>query len=290
MTVRCMQAANAILGEGPVWLAAADELLWIDIHRPAIFRFSDEAGQKSAYHLPFRVGCISPTSGGELIVADAQGFALFDPRPGLLRRVETGITLTGRWRFNDGKVDRAGRFWAGTINDETYEPNGCLYRLDRDLRAHVMVTGLTCSNGIGWSPDNRTMYLVDSMIGTIWAYEFDLASGDLGTRRIFAKLADAEGIPDGLTVDERGGVWVALWDGWRIAHFSPDGTRNDDVSMPVQRPTSCMFGGSDLSTLYVTSASIDLPHDGLVAGPLAGALFAVDTQTRGLPEPVFSLA
>jgi sugar lactone lactonase YvrE len=150
-----------------------------------------------------------------------------------------------------------------------------------------MDSGFICSNGLGWSPDDRTMYFTDSMVRTIWAYEFDLPTGALGARRVFAKLADNDGVPDGLTVDSEGFVWSAIWDGWRVIRYAPDGSIDREVSMPVQRPSSCMFGGPDLKTLYITSACVELGWSALAKGPLAGALFALECDVAGLPEPAF---
>jgi len=148
--------------------------------------------------------------------------------------------------------------------------------------------GFVCSNGLGWSPDDRTMYFTDSMVRTIWAYEFDLKLGELGKRRIFACLPEHDGVPDGLAVDAQGFVWSAIWDGWRLMRFAPGGTVDREVRVPVQRPTSCAFGGSSLTTLYVTSARLDLGKSALQRGPLAGALFALECDTPGIAQTPFA--
>lgn len=140
----------------------------------------------------------------------------------------------------------------------------------------------TGPNGIGWSPDNRIMYFTDTMVRTIWAYEYDVTRGDLGQRRVFAWLDAHDGLPDGLTVDAEGFVWSAVWDGWRVIRYAPDGGIDREIRLPVQRPTSCMFGGPALDTLYVTSASV-----GLQGAPLAGGLFAVRPGVAGIPETPF---
>ena len=141
--------------------------------------------------------------------------------------------------------------WARRRDDACLQPTGSLYRVDADYSIHRMATGFTCSNGLGWSPDNRIMYFTDSMVRTIWAYEFNLETGSLGKRTIFAELPSGSGVPDGLTVDSEGFVWSAVWDGWRVIRYAPDGTIDRVVSMPVQRPSSCMFGGPDLSNLVL---------------------------------------
>lgn len=288
--VRCIQAANAIVAEGPTWDAMRQRLLWVDNRRPALLEYSITGGQTDRWPLPEFVGCAVPAVDGSIVVADRLGIALLDPETGALRRVanpEAGQTGN---RFNDGKVDRAGRFWVGSMDIEYARPSGSLYRLDPDLSVHRMDTGFVCSNGIGWSPDNRTMYFVDAQIRTIFAYEFDLSSGGLGRRRIFARLADDDGFPDGLTVDEEGHVWVAIWNGWRINRYAPDGAVVDAIEMPVQQPSSCMFGGPDFRTLFITSACYNLDRAALRRGPLAGGLFAVEPGVAGLPEPRFAMA
>ena len=279
-----MLAATAILGEGPVWDPAANCLYWIDIKRPAVYRYEPGLGQTGVWALPTAVGCISPVVGGQLLLADRDGFALLDPADGQLTRVGDPEPECPENRFNDGKVDRAGRFWAGTVYEQAVREAGSLYRLDPNLEITKCVSGLTCPNGIGWSPDNRTMYFTDTMRRIIWAYEYDFGSGDLGGRRVFAQLEANDGLPDGLTVDAQGYVWSAVWDGWRLIRFAPDGTLDREIHLPVQRPTSCMFGGPLLDTLYVTSASI-----GVEGAPLSGGLFAIQPGVTGLPETPFRL-
>jgi sugar lactone lactonase YvrE len=283
----CIQSANAILGEGPSWDSEQGVLFWVDIQRPAIFRWDPEKGQTGHWPMPRPVGCVAPSRSGRLVIADADGFGFLDLKTGDLSRISNPESDLPQNRFNDGKVDRAGRFWTGTIDDECMRPTGCLYRLDVDLSFRRVRTGFICSNGLGWSPDSSTMYFTDSIVRTIWAYEFDLDTGDLGERRVFAKLDCNDGVPDGLTVDCEGCVWSAIWDGWRVIRYKVDGTIDREIHMPVQRPTSCMFGGADLKTLYITSACIGLGWSALTDGPLAGALFALQTDVPGLPEVVF---
>jgi L-arabinonolactonase len=285
--LHCIQPANAILGEGPSWDTAESVLYWVDIKRPAIFRWDPKKGQTGHWPMSEPIGCVSAAQSGRLVFADASGFGFLDLNSGELFRIFDPESDRPQNRFNDGKVDRAGRFWAGTIDDQCVKPTGSLYRLDLDLSIHRLGTGFICSNGLGWSPDNQTMYFTDSMVRTIWAYEFDLRTGDLGTRRVFAKLSDNDGVPDGLTVDSEGFVWSAIWDGWRLIRYAPDGTIDQEIPVPVQRPSSCVFGGPDLKTLYITSACIELGWKSLKDGPLAGALFALRTEVAGLPEIAF---
>ncbi len=285
--VRCVQQANAILGEGPSWSSSEGVLYWVDIKRPAVFRFDPLIGQTGHWPMPRPVGCAAPAHSGRLVFADSDGFGLLDLQTGAITSIaDTEKDLFSN-RFNDGKVDRRGRLWAGTIDSSFENPTGSLYRLDPNGTVHQMASGFICSNGLGWSPDDRTMYFTDSVVRTIWAYEFDSQAGTIGDRRVFASLSTDDGVPDGLTVDAEGFLWTAIWDGWRVIRFAPDGTTDRVIRMPVQRPSSCMFGGRDLKTLYVTSACVELGWNALRAGPLAGSLFAIQTDVPGIKEMPF---
>ena len=188
-------------------------------------------------------------------------------------------------RFNDGAVDRQGRFWAGTMGGG--DPVGALYRLDQDQSIRTMVTDIKISNGLGWSPDNKTMYYADTGYRTIWAYDFDPATGAIENRRDFAAVPEKEGdgAPDGLTVDSEGCVWSARWGGWKIVRYDPAGKIEREVAIPAERITSVMFGGPTLEDLYVTSARIDFDEKTDNANqPHAGGLFRLQPGVRGLPE------
>jgi len=190
-------------------------------------------------------------------------------------------------RFNAGKTDRQGRFWAGSMHDPETEPTGSLYRLDGDLSCRRVVEGLVCPNALGWSPDGRTMYHADTCYRTVWAWDFDPDRGDIAKRRLFVQVPAADGAPDGATVDAEGFVWLAHWDGWRITRYDPTGRGDRVVRLPVQRPTCPAFGGPGLDVLYVTSASINHTEAEHVRQPWAGGLLALDPGVRGLPDARF---
>jgi L-arabinonolactonase len=286
--VECVQQANAILGEGPIWSVAEQVLYWVDIQRPAVFRFDPSRGQTGHWPMKSHVGFVAPARSGGLVYAGADGFGLLDLNTGETRSIGHPEAGTPGNRFNDGKVDRGGRVWAGTMDYGLARPTANLYRLTPDGTIRHMVGGIICSNGLGWSPDNRTLYYTDSLVRTIWTYEFDAATGTLGERKIFATFSNDDGAPDGLTVDSQGFVWSAIWDGWRIVRFAPDGSIDREVRMPVQRPSSCAFGGPDLKTLYITTACVELGWNSLKNAPLAGALFALRTDVPGVPETPFA--
>jgi len=190
-------------------------------------------------------------------------------------------------RFNDGKCDRRGRFWAGTMDEGGPNTRGALYRLDPDIEYCLMKPGIGISNGLGWSPDNSVMYYTDSAKRTIWAYDFDLEMGEITNERIFVQTPSSY-FPDGLTIDTAGFVWSAKWDGWKVVRYAPDGSVDLEVQLPVQRPTSCIFGGSDLKQLYITSASTGLTEDEKREQPNAGSVFVLECDTEGFPEPRFA--
>jgi sugar lactone lactonase YvrE len=191
-------------------------------------------------------------------------------------------------RLNDGRCDAAGRFWVGSLALDSTPDAGALHRLDPDGSARVMQAGLHVPNGLGFSPDGARLYLADSARRRVDVFDFDLARGSIANRRAFVALAEGEGVPDGLAVDSAGAVWIALWDGWRVARYTPDGRLDRVIHLPVPRPTSCCFGGDDLATLYVTSARVRLSAAQLAEAPLSGSVFAVDPGgARGLAEPAF---
>jgi sugar lactone lactonase YvrE len=196
--------------------------------------------------------------------------------------------MRAEMRFNDGKCDRAGRVWAGTMSMDVAPEMGSLYRLDSDLRLKRVITGATISNGIAWSPDNRTMYFADSGEFIIYAYDFDLASGELANRRVFFAGEREAGRASGITVDKEGGIWCAMWDGWSVLRLAAEGGIDRVVTLPVPRPTSCAFAGDNLDTLVITSARIRLSEESLAEAPLSGSLFAYKPGVSGIPEVPFA--
>ena len=279
---------DALLGESPLWSPAENALYWVDIKSPRLFRHELGTGTTRVTTMPEEIGAIGLRAGGGLIAAMRSGFALIDAH-GIaappFARPEAGIPDN---RFNDGKCDRAGRFWAASMNDRESGATGHLWRLD-DMQGHThMESGFVIGNGLGWSPDNRVFYFTDSTARRIYAYDFEIGSGSIADRRVFAAVPEDAGFPDGLCVDAAGDVWSAHWDGWRITRYAPDGRIVDVLRMPVPRPTSCTFGGRALDTLYITTARIGLDAAALAAAPASGSILAVKTGANGLPEPAFA--
>jgi sugar lactone lactonase YvrE len=284
----CVLDAKSLLGEGPLWDPQARVLYWVDIKRREIHRFDPASGRDEQWSTPEDIGSLAVRAKGGLVVAMKTGFHVFDPAPAKFTPVfDPERDLPGN-RFNDGKPDRQGRFWAGSMDDAETLPTGGLYRLGSDHGCTRMVDGIICSNALCWSPDNRTLYFADSCKHTIWAWDFDADAGEISNRRVFVEVPSSEGDPDGATVDAEGGVWVAHWGGWRVTRYDPHGRVERIVKMPVQKPTCPMFGGPGLDVLYVTSASIQLTPDELKRQPQAGGIFAFEPGVKGLPESYFT--
>ena len=277
-----------ILGEVPVWSAAEQALYWVDVRAPCIRRRDDATGAVQSWPMPELAGCIALRAGRRgLIVGLRSSVALFDPATGTLEQFPAPHAGKPQMRFNDGKCDPQGRFWVGSMDDVGRGPVGTLYRFDAGKYTAVL-EGIAVPNGLCWSPDGTTMYFVDSLGPVIWSYPFDPASGEPGERRLFARLPEGAGMPDGATVDADGFMWSACYGGSLVTRYAPDGSVERSIAVPVSQPTSCAFGGADLATLFITSASQRLSAEALQRQPLAGALFALRTGTRGCPEPQYA--
>lgn len=284
--VRCVIPGQDFLGEGPHWDAASGRLHWVDILAPALITGDPTTGERQATAMPELVGAVIPRRVGGMICATESGIKIV-ARDGSLRPfspVEEG--LPGN-RLNDAKCDSRGRLWVGSLSIDTTPGKGALWRVDPDGSARMMDSGFHISNGIGWSPDDRLMYFTDSGARTIWVYDFDAARGEIANRRVFARTDSATGVPDGLAVDAEGGVWSAIWDGWNITRFLPDGSIDRMVSLPVPRPTSVAFGGPELDTLFITTARIRLSAALLAEAPLSGSVLAFAPGLRGQPVSAF---
>lgn len=276
-------------GESPHWDIAQQVLYWADIVDPHLYRYHPASGELQ------RVRCSVPVTGlglrasGGLVVASKTGLYLFNRA--MQRHRFLGDPEAGRpnVRFNDGLVDPRGRYWAGTLNEtDTEVPDGVLYRLDPDGRLSTMDAGLRWPNGIGWSPDARTMYLVDSAARVIYAYDFDPGRGSISRRRVFAEVPKEAGMPDGLTVDSEGFVWIGHWSGWTVTRYDPFGAIEREYRLPCANVTSCIFGGPQLDDLYITTAWFLLSAEQRREQPLAGDLFRIRPGVKGLPDPKFA--
>ncbi|MBL8808348.1 MAG: SMP-30/gluconolactonase/LRE family protein [Rhodospirillales bacterium] len=276
----CIWPAGAQLCEGPFWDDRANALYWVDIKAPCIMRWT-QGGERRVWKVPAEIGCLAPRAAGGMIAALRTGIALWDPDTDRFEPVCNPEQDRSGNRFNDGKCDQSGNFWAGSMDDAILAPTGWLYRLDKDRRLVRTEGGYVVTNGPAFSPDGRSAYHTDTMGRTVYAY--DLLEGVLSNKRVFVRFSEADGYPDGMTVDAEGCVWICHWGGGRVTRHRADGTRELSIAMPATQVTSCAFGGKSLSTLFVTTAAIGLPPEERARQPLAGGLFAVETEFKGVP-------
>ena len=293
--IEILQAANALLGEGPIWDARQNVFYWADLKRFNLFRFDLERGQTGFWPAPYQFGCFALRDKDGMIFVTDNGYEFMDPDTGEFTPIVNPEEGKGYDHcYNDGKVDPSGRFWVGSLplagarGEEITESTGRLYSLDAAGRVSDHGGGLFNSNGMGWSPDGTLMYHVDSWIHTVYVYDFEPENGAISNRKVLRTFEASDGYPDGLTVDTEGGLWIAMWDGWKVVNVDPAGRVIGNLQVPVQRPTSCCFGGEDLTRLFITSASAYLTAADLARGPLAGAIMAAEPGVRGMPDRRFA--
>ncbi len=290
MRIEVLVDVKTILGEGPLWDVAEERLYWIDSFGMNVFRCTADGREIRAWDLPQKIGSMALRKTAGAVLSLARGFHFLDFKTGdvdLIVDPEPGKTNN---RINDGKVDKRGRFVAGSMDTMEEGPNGTLYRLDPDLSLHKLDDKIIVSNGPCWSPNGKIFYFADSWSGEIWAYDYDLDTGNVSNRRVFARIdTSTGGAADGSTVDAEGCLWNAqVYDG-KLIRYSPDGKVERIIQMPVKKVTSVMFGGPKLDVLYVTSMAKPplprFPRDGV----LRGSLFAIyDLGIKGVPEPRFA--
>ncbi|HTH28048.1 MAG TPA: SMP-30/gluconolactonase/LRE family protein [Sphingobium sp.] len=287
LSPRLVVACAAQLGEGPVWVARDAALYWVDIKAPRIWRWQPASEQVRNWEPPCRVSAIAPRARGGFVAATDRGFALIDLAAERYDFIGDPEADRPGNRFNDGKVDRQGCFWAGTMDDAEQAASGALYRLDAGLNWERFDEGYGVTNGPAFSADGAFLYHSDSVKREVYRFPVG-ASGRLGARAPFLRFGPEHGYPDGMTTDADGCLWIAFWDGACVRRFAPDGTPLARIDLPVPRPTSCAFGGEALDQLFITSAWTGLGEGELAAWPLSGALFAVEPGVRGSEQPLFA--
>jgi sugar lactone lactonase YvrE len=286
--VECVVRDNFLLGEGPLWNARDQSIWWVDILGPAIHRLTPASGARQTWTMPASIGSFVFRPGGDLVVGLRNGFQLFDPKTGAFTLIAAPESDKPKNRPNDGKCDRDGRYWCGTMMDGGAEPSGALYCIDRDRSCRKVLEGIRVPNSIAYAPDGRTMYFADTREGAIRAYDYNRTAGTLGAMRVLAAAGHAPGGPDGSTVDADGCLWSARYGGGMVVRIAPDGRIDRAIRLPVTQVTAAAFGGPGLDTLYITTAAQRLPPEELAHQPLAGALFAVNAGVKGLPEADFA--
>ena len=276
-----------LLGETPLWHAEQATLYWVDIPGKAVHALTPASGAHRSWPMPAEPGCIA-LSGDSLLVALRTGLVMLDTTTGHLAPVADAPYDTAKLRFNDGRCDAAGRFWVGTIYEPRDRQGATLFSVTHCV-LHDHAQPATVSNGLGFSPDNRTLYRSDTTSHTIFAYDFDLQRGTLGARRVVREFSQDKnnnygGRPDGAAVDSEGTYWCAMFEGGRLLRLSPQGEILREIALPVRCPTMLAFGGPDLRTLYITTARNNRSEAEIAQYPLSGYLLTVDVDVPGLPE------
>lgn len=290
MRIEVLVDVKTTLGEGPVWDVEEQRLYWIDSFGCKVYRCTADGREVRAWNVPDKIGSMALRKQGGAVLSLANGFHFLDFITGATQLIVDPEHDKPNTRLNDGKVDKRGRFVAGSMDVTEDGPNGALYRLDPDLSLHKLDDGIIVSNGPCWSPDGKIFYFSDTWSGEIWAYDYDLETGNVSNRRTFAKLdTSTGGAADGSTVDAEGYLWNAqVYDG-KVIRYAPDGTVDRVIEMPVKKVTSVNFGGPNMDVLFVTSMAKPplprFPEDGI----LRGSVFAIHgLGTRGIPEPRFA--
>ena len=283
MEARSILQTQATLGEGALWNPETHQLYWVDIEGRAFHVFNPVTRQDSCFPTFARVGTVAPMHNGNALLALQTGIHEFDLSTGHLTLLVNPFT-DPNLRFNDGKCDPAGRLWVGTFHLAQELHAGTLYRFDPDGRLHVMLRGITNSNGIAWSLDYATMYYIDTPTLMVQAFDYDNATGSIANPRVIVRIPEGPASPDGMTIDAEGKLWVALWCGGAVHRYDPQtGAMLQVIEVAAPLTSSCAFGGPDLKTLYITTARHGLTPEQLGEFPLSGNLFAVEPGVRGVP-------
>ena len=279
---------RAVLGEGPVWVEAENALYWVDIMSSLVHRYALADGAKTTWEFADAVTSLNPRAGGGFVGTVADGFVAVDFDSAATTPIQLPEADRPGNRFNDGKVDNSGRYWAGTMDIEQVAASGALYRLDPDLGVSKADDDYIICNGPTFNLDNSIIYHTDSIRRVIYALDIG-SGGELSNRRVFTAFTkDDEGVPDGMTVDSEDCIWVAHFGGARLTRYSPEAEILQVVPLPAPNITSCTFAGADLDTLYITSASTFMSASELEQYPLAGSLFSYQPGVKGTPTPLFA--
>ena len=267
---------TCLLGEGPVWDVNTKTIIWIDLLNGIIHELYTQEQSHRTLELGDVVGAVVLTQSGNYLAALKSGLSIVDRSTGEIHFVHHPEQHLPSNRFNDGKCDPNGRFWVGTMSISEEPGAGSMYMLDSSMTISKKFEGVTISNGLTWSADYKTFYYIDTPTYQVVAYDYDRMSGNISNKRIVIRIPTSEGYPDGMTIDTDGMLWIAHWDGSQVARWDPfSGKKIFSILLPVERITSCTFGGDDLRDLYITTARVGLTEKQLSEQPLAGSLFVV---------------
>jgi sugar lactone lactonase YvrE len=281
---RCVAASADRLGEGPVWSSLEGRVYWFDIKGKRLSWYVPDSGATGSLDLHLRASAAAPRALGGLLMATERGLAVCIPEAGTLEIVQP-IDLPLGYRTNDGKIDLYGNFWWSSMDDDGGARPGSVFRTTPGMLTEIMLSGIHIPNTLSMSHDGLRMFIADSLRQCIFTHALD----EISNPTVFAHTEGTSATPDGSAVDAEGYLWNAQWGGWRVVRYGPDGRVDRIVELPVEQPTSCAFGGPDLTTLYITSAWDGLSADQRAAQPLAGGLFALDTGVKGLALPLFGI-
>jgi L-arabinonolactonase len=274
-------------GEGVLWNAFDRRVWWTDIHGRRLWAYDPANHAAESFDAPDRICCFAPRRDGSLVAAFADGFAFFDPKTGRRDDIAAFEPELPQTRLNDGRTDRQGNFIAGGMDEKDFEPISSVWLLDVDLKLTRLFGSVRCANSTCFSPDGRTMYFADSPECEIVAFDYTAGIG-VGEKRAVARLPRDRGVPDGSCVDAEGCIWNAVWEGYRVERFSPDGRLDLTIEVPVQKPTCVAFGGADLDTLFITTSRLGTSTAILDREPNSGGLFAVRPGVKGLIDAPFA--
>lgn len=283
MKAELIADAKASLGEGPCWDGEKRLLYWVDIHGRTIHAYDAQTSSDRSFDVGVKVGAAVLKRSGGLLLATDRGFADWDPATGAMTEPLRPAGMPGHVRFNDGKCDASGRFWAGTMEPDGDKPDGTLYCYEAGVPT-AKLDGIRCSNGLAWTEDRRTMYYIDSPTKRVVAFDYDPDTAAIANPRTVVEIAADGGLPDGMSIDAEGMLWVAQWGGWQVARYDPrTGRKLQSIELPAMYVTSCAFGGDRLDELYITTARTGLTEAQLAEQPLAGGLFIARPGVKGAP-------
>ncbi len=289
MTAELIIDAKAKLGEGAYWDDQAGVLYWVDIEGRQLRVYDPRTQSERVDATSDRVGTVVPRASGGVVMAVGRGAVIVDEPGGAEQALCTFDEEPADSRMNDGKCDPNGRLWVGSISTKGVKEGSALYRVEADGSHRQMLTGITVSNGIVWTADERTMYYIDTPTRAVQGFDYDRATGDITKRRVAFEVPDGMGFPDGMTIDSEGMLWIAMWGGSAARRFDPStGEVLESIELPASNVTSCALGGVDLRDLYITTASVGLNEAQRASQPTAGGLFHARVDVPGVPQHRFA--